>query len=37
MTGFCAGSNEHSGSLKGGEFGDRRAIGFSKKIKTATL
>jgi hypothetical protein len=29
--GFCEGSNEHSGSLKGGEFSDRRAVSFSKK------
>jgi hypothetical protein len=37
MMGFCEGGNEHSVSLKGGEFRDRRAVSFSKSKKTRRM
>jgi hypothetical protein len=37
VTGFCEGSNEHSDSVNGGEFRDRRAVGFSKNKGFAVL
>ena len=37
MTGFCEGSDEHLGSMKSGEFGDGRAVSFSKKKRLCCI